>query len=51
MSLGATIGVTKAELIGEVYNLKSVNDIAGTYTAAQAGFAVAGGSKVADLRS
>ena len=51
VSLGATIGVSKAELIGEVYNLKSVNDIAGTYTAAQAGFAVAGGNKVADLRN
>lgn len=51
VSLGATIGVTKAELAGEVYNLKSVNDITGTYTAAQAGFAVAGGNKVADLRN
>lgn len=51
VSLGATIGVTKAELIGEVYNLKNVSDIAGTYTAAQAGFAVAGGQKVADLRN
>lgn len=51
VSLGATIGVSKAELIGEVYNLKSVNDITGTYTAAQAGFAVAGGNKVADLRN
>lgn len=51
VSLGATIGVTKAELMGEVYNLKSVSDITGTYTAAQAGFAVAGGNKVADLRN
>ena len=51
VSLGATIGVTKAELVGEVYNLKNVNDIAGTYTAAQAGFAVAGGNKVADLKN
>lgn len=51
VSLGATIGVTKAELLGEVYGLKSVNDITGTYTAAQAGFAVAGGNKVADLRN
>ena len=38
VSLGATIGVTKADLVGEVYGLKSVSDIAGTYTAAQAGF-------------
>ena len=51
VSLGATIGVTKAELAGEVYNLKNPADITGTYTAAQAGFAVAGGSKVADLRN
>jgi len=51
VSLGATIGVTKADLVGEVYNLKNVSDIAGTYTAAQAGFAVAGGNKVADLRN
>ena len=51
VSLGATIGVTKAELVGEVYNLKQPEDIAGTYTAAQAGFAVAGGNKVADLKN
>jgi hypothetical protein len=51
VSLGATIGITKAELVGEVYNLKRIEDLAGTYTAAQAGFAVAGGSKVADLRN
>ena len=51
VSLGATIGVTKAELAGEVYNLKNVADLNGTYTAAQAGFAVAGGNKVADLRN
>ncbi len=51
VSLGATIGVTKAELVGEVYNLKRPEDITGTYTAAQAGFAVAGGNKVADLRN
>lgn len=51
VSLGATIGVTKADLAGEVYNLKNANDITGTYSAAQAGFAVAGGNKVADLRN
>ena len=51
VSLGATIGVTKAELQGEVYGLKDVADIAGTYGAAQAGFAIVGGNKVADLRN
>ena len=51
VSLGATIGVSKAELVGEVFNLKNPEDITGTYSAAQAGFAVAGGEKVADLRN
>ncbi|HEY2774176.1 MAG TPA: hypothetical protein VGK20_09015 [Candidatus Binatia bacterium] len=49
VSLGATIGVSKAELIGTVYNLKHVSDIAGTYTATTAGVALAGGPKEADL--
>ena len=51
VSLGATIGISKAELVGEVYNLKRPEDIGGTYSAAQAGFAVAGGSEVAELRN
>jgi lipid-binding SYLF domain-containing protein len=51
VSLGATIGVSKAELIGEVYNLKDPSDIEGTYTAGQAGVAVAGGAKVAELKN
>jgi hypothetical protein len=51
VSLGATIGASKAELVGEVYNLKQVADIAGTYSAGQAGYAVAGGDKVADLKN
>jgi lipid-binding SYLF domain-containing protein len=51
VSLGATIGVSKAELVGEVYNLKSPSDIEGTYTAGQAGVAIAGGAKVAELKN
>ena len=51
VSLGATIGVSKAELAGEVLNLKSVADIEGTYSATQAGLALAGGSKVAELKN
>jgi lipid-binding SYLF domain-containing protein len=51
VSLGATIGVSKAELIGEVLNLKKVSDIEGTYTAGQASLAVAGGEKVAELKN
>ncbi len=49
VSLGLTIGASKAELIGEVYNLGKPSDIEGTYVAAQAGIAVAGGAKVFDL--
>jgi len=51
VSLGATIGVSKAELVGEVLNLKNVSDIEGTYTAGQASVAVAGGAKVAELKN
>jgi lipid-binding SYLF domain-containing protein len=51
VSLGATIGASKAELIGEVYNLRKPSDIEGTYTAGQAGVAVAGGEKVAELKN
>ncbi len=51
VSLGATIGASKAELIGRAYNLTSPQDIEGTYTAAEAGVAVAGGNKVAKLKN
>jgi lipid-binding SYLF domain-containing protein len=51
VSLGATIGVSKAELIGEVSNLKQPGDIEGVYSAVQAGVAVAGGGKVAELKN
>ena len=51
VSLGATIGASKAELVGEVYNLRHPGDINGTYTAVQAGIAVAGGGKVAELQN
>jgi lipid-binding SYLF domain-containing protein len=51
VSLGATIGVSKAELIGEVKNMKQPSDIEGTYSAVQAGVAIAGGGKVAELKN
>jgi len=51
VSLGATIGASKAELTGEVYNLKNPSDIEGTYAAVQAGVAVVGGGKVAELKN
>ena len=51
VSLGATIGASKAELIGEVHNLKKPSDIEGIYTAGQASAALAGGGKVAELKN
>lgn len=51
VSLGATIGASKAELVGEVSNLKDVADIEGVYSSTQAGLAVAGGNKVAQLKN
>jgi hypothetical protein len=51
VSLGATIGASKAELTGEVYNLKNASDIEGAYAAVQAGAAVVGGGKVAELKN
>ena len=51
VSLGATIGASMAELVGEVYNLKQPSDIEGAYSAVQAGVAVVGGGKVAELKN
>jgi hypothetical protein len=49
ISLGATIGISQAELVGDVFNLKKVEDIAGTYSGTKASAALAGGEKVAQL--
>ena len=51
VSLGATIGASKADLVGRAYNLRNVADIEGTYTAGEAGVALAGGGKVARLQN
>ena len=51
ISLGATIGVARAEFTGEVYNLKQARDIEGTYTAVGASGALAGGGGVAELQN
>ena len=37
------LGISRASVAGNVYNLKQLSDIAGTYVAAQAGVALAGG--------
>jgi hypothetical protein len=51
VSVGATAGVSKAELVGEVENLHSLADIEGTYSAPQAGLALGGGRKVTRLEN
>ena len=37
LSVGATIGASKASLVGRAYNLRRASDIAGTYTAVGGG--------------
>src|SRR4051794_33071046 len=44
LSLGATIGASKADLVGRAYNLRRVSDVAGTYTAVGGGVSVGGGA-------
>jgi hypothetical protein len=51
ISLGATIGASKAEFVGDVYNLSEPGDIEGVYSGAKAGLALAGGEKVAELKN
>lgn len=46
-----TIGVSGTELVGTAENLQSAADIAGTYTAASAGVAIAGGARTAVLQN
>lgn len=46
-----TIGVAQAELVGVARHLRVAEDIAGSYSAVSAGFAVAGGGKTARLQN
>ena len=46
-----TIGVAGADLVGTASNLRTATDIVGSYSAASAGIAVAGGGKVATLQN
>lgn len=46
-----TIGVSGADLVGTASHLRTAQDIAGTYSAASAGIAVAGGVKAATLQN
>ena len=51
ISLGATIGVSKADFVGDVFNLSAPEDIEGVYSGAKAGIAIAGGAKTAVLKN
>lgn len=51
ISLGATIGASKADFVGDVYNLATLDDIEGVYSGVKAGIAVAGGEKTAELKN
>jgi hypothetical protein len=46
-----TIGVAGAELVGTATNLRTAEDIVGSYSAASAGVAVAGGAKAVTLQN
>jgi len=51
ISLGATIGASKAELLGTVSNLSKPEDIAGIYTAVGGSAVLAGGATSAQLQN
>jgi len=45
------VGIAKLNAVGEVYHLRQPSDLAGTYVAGEAGFALAGGADVMTLRN
>src|SRR5687768_12370452 len=51
LSLGATIGASKADLVGRAYNLQRASDIAGTYSAVGGGVAAAAGASAIRLQN
>ena len=51
VSLGATIGVARADFVGEVFNLNDAKDIEGTYAAVTASAAAAGGVGITELQN
>jgi hypothetical protein len=44
-----SIGISKADMVGEVRKLRKVGDIVGTYSASSSGAAIAGGGALAIL--
>ena len=51
VGLGATMGASRAVLVGTASNLRSAGDIVGTYGQTEAGLAVVTGRKAARLRN
>ena len=51
VSIGATIGASKTRLIGQVYNLRRVSDIEGTYGATEVGYSAIRGKSAARLKN
>ena len=51
VSLGVTIGLARAQLRGQVYNLRYIGDIDGTYTATNMGYALLQGRKTVTLKN
>src|SRR5215217_5901452 len=51
LSFGATIGASKADLVGRAYNLQRASDIAGTYSAVGGSVAAAGGASAIRLQN
>jgi hypothetical protein len=50
LSVGS-VGISRATASGSVYNLKSLDDFNGTYTAVGAGAAVGGGASIATMQN
>jgi len=50
LSVGS-VGISRATASGSVYNLKSLDDFNGTYTAVGAGAAVAGGGSISTMQN
>jgi lipid-binding SYLF domain-containing protein len=51
VSLGATIGVSQADLVGTVSNLRDPADIEGTYSGVGGGVAIAGGANAVTIQN
>ncbi len=51
VSIGVTIGVSKAELVGDVFDLSRPEDIAGVYTAIGGSAVLGGGVSAVELKN